>query len=321
MEQHQTGRSVYYRDFHGVMVVFDASSERSFASVGEWLAELADVLAEREIRRRAASARRMMSAEEEGKTPTSAAAARRRQSGGGSDWSVSARGGTGAVLLSPETPPPNAAASDKSRAQTMSEALKSMPILLVANKMDSLPHSHLHSGFASNSGSRGGGRGPQGRGASSALISRYQAAVVKGASRCKLDVPLGLPSEAGAVSMCGFTCRRPQRQRVTIDVPVAHAVAGEDDIPRDVIDAFLDDIASTVLARDQLQAGTLSDALAKAGVGSGVKGSDAATAHASGIALGSHQAPHLRAVHGSDSSSGPGASAIRDRGPLGRPWS
>jgi hypothetical protein len=334
MEQHHTARSVYYRQFDGVVVVFDAGSERSFAAAATWLADVADVVAERELRRRAAGGGSgggsgpgwlARGAPEDEATVGTEGAARRREPPawasqahvGGGLTTPSAAGGPdggggsgGGSLLSPVdgSHGPLQPEDERTHGQLMAAALRAMPVLLVANKMDTAPHPHPvvppprggggGGGYHAQRGGSGGGGGyyPQpppppttqllppplsslveaatgaiarmasaiGGGAAAAPaaasagpgrpppVSRYQAAVAKGASRCKLDVPLEAADGGEAtVTVCGWTCRRPRRHTVTVDVPLAQAVAADDVVPRDVVDAFLDDVAASVVGGER----------------------------------------------------------------------
>ena len=333
MEQHQSGRSVYYRHVDGVVAVFDATSERSFARAPEWLAELADVMAERELRRRAggdgsrrAAAAAQIAAEEEGRAApgsSGSAGGRRRPppaggggggggsggGGGGDGGAWAATGGGAPGLLSPHAPPllqpaggtggggggdaAEGGSDAAARSQLSAELLRRTPMLLVANKCDLLQSSAALtrqrqqaaagrrraaagarggwlggweawcSRCASALGCGGGGGG----GGVPPPTHRYLAAIDRRASRVKLDVPrplLGGDAGGGgdggsggggggggaATVVCGLACRARggRRGATSLELPVAHAAAGADELPRDVLDAFLDDVAAAAMA-------------------------------------------------------------------------
>ena len=207
--QYRESRGILLRECQGILAVFDAGSERSYAAVAEWLAEIAAQLAIAAGQREASStlhgARPWGSgldhrvAEEEDAGPPST----RRRLGGDSYSATTATrqaGHDGASRVS------HTAAVAQSRVQRMAACLRDLPILLIANKVDTLTTAERS----------GGSKGVR--------ASGWRLALSSGASRTKLEVRLQDP-DAGSVTMCGITCRRPRTQRVTLDVPVATAVS------------------------------------------------------------------------------------------------
>ena len=253
MEQHHSARSVYYRDFDGAIIVFDAASERSFAAASEWIVELADVLTDRELRHRASANKRHASGDEE----RSFGNVRRRTAGWADDAHVanalSSPSGEG-PLMSPEAAvvqsshkqqqqnsAQSAAKVEKSYLELMKSTLANMPILLIANKCDSVPSSALLSGNQAG--------------------SKYQVAIHRMTTKCKLDVSVEVPDESVS-TLCGrFTCRRARTKKVPMDVGevrVAHATACDDRIPREEIDEFLADLAAIKAGKSGKHAGASS---------------------------------------------------------------
>jgi hypothetical protein len=222
--QYHDARGVYLRDFDGVLAVFDAGSERSYAAVADWLAEVAGHLADQLARHAASRHRHGGSSGGVGAPASGGGSARaadhsdgpastRRRTGGASERpgdGVSGEGSSGAAGSARRQS--SSAASEvlpQSRSQLMATALKELPLLLVANKADTVT-------FAPR-GSRARGGPPLGAG--------WRHAIVSGASRTKLDVQLPISSASRSVVICGIACRRPRVQRVTLDVPVAAAVS------------------------------------------------------------------------------------------------
>lgn len=212
--QHRDSRGVFFRDCDGILAVFDAGSDRSFAAVVDWLEEAAAHLADSAARLAAQrhrggrdGSRRHVDGEEEAGPPST----RRRAAGGAGAL------GSGDARARSDAPRPAGAAparrlsagSDvlpQSRVQLMAACLRDTPILLVANKADTVA-------LSARAGAGGGG-GPAG----------WRHAITSGSSRAKLEVQLRAP-DARSVTICGLSCRRPRTHRVTLDVPVVAAVS------------------------------------------------------------------------------------------------
>ena len=287
--QFAAARSVFYRDFDGILAVFDAASDRSFNSVLELLAEVAESLGDRaEASAAAASARQGTSptlppssySEEDG---GSQGGSRRRMvggvGGGGGGSGPGRPASSSSVVGGAAVGTKGGGASPipvHSREQVVAAALRSVPILLLANKYDTIE--------AEQAANAAGAAGHAGDGLTH---HHWRHAISAGVSRTKLGVSVR-GGDARSVTVCGATCRRPQRvHRVIVEARVAIAVRGAvgsirittfgagggcvvtvfpvccpcllafpsqsaltDDIPLDAIESFLDDIIAAKFSDD-----------------------------------------------------------------------
>ena len=187
--QFSEARSVFYRDYDGILAVFDASSERSFANVRVMLTDVAEAIgdrAEASAARAQSNSPPFLYSEEDGGSH----GGNRRSLAGGTQTSAAAHTakGTGAT---------------RARELLIAAALRRIPILLLANKRDLIDNATAAAAAAGD--------------------ETWRHALSSGASRTKLDIRVRC-TDARSVTICGITCRRPKMHRVVVEARVAVAV-------------------------------------------------------------------------------------------------
>ncbi len=237
--EYQDSRAVFFDDISGILLVFDASVDESFAELQSWMSQIASHLLSRELQYREEESRKGSGAGGRARkggagaamgTATPAAAGMRQRAGAGAGTAAEAGPGSSYSSSAAAT----AAASHEPPYRTVARRLQEIPKLVLANKCDRVGRGFfaVAQTLVSQLRTLVGRPGPSSSQSQSGLVEsllQHNNSSNSSSSGSRVKIAFDIPTESTSeATICGCALRRPRMHRVTVEAPVVPVVAVAD---------------------------------------------------------------------------------------------